>query len=379
MFVHIFTNRLKLLLRDRADLFWTTLYPIILALFFSMAFSNLSSAESFSSFPIGVVDNAEYRAQPYFAQALAAVSDDSAGEDKLFDVTLMTEEEAEASLSNNKIEGYILFDNGVRVVVKNSYTKQTILKSFVDSYLQQSSAVESIIAENPSALQNLNTDYGQLPIEQVSAGASGTDQSVIMFYGLISMAVLFGGFWGRREVEDIQANLSPLGARINSTPVHKLKALTSSMLAAIMIHVAALFVLVAFMWLALGVDFGAQLGRIALLCVVAGYMGVAFGAFLASVIRGSEGVRMGVLLAVSLGSSTIAGMVHPNIKYAVTEAVPILQYINPANLVSDALYALYYYGGGGRFTLNILLMLAFSMLFTVTVFFVTRRQKYASI
>jgi ABC-2 type transport system permease protein len=237
----------------------------------------------------------------------------------------------------------------------------------------------SILAENPSAASQLNTERTQMPIREVSAARSDIDQSVILFYGLISMAVLFGGFWGRRVIEDLQANLSPLGARMALTPVHKLRALTSSMLASVAIHVLSLFVLVAFMWLALGVDFGAQLGSVILFCVVAGYMGVAFGAFVASIARGSDGVRLGILLAVSLGSSTIAGMVHPSIKYAVTEAVPVLQYINPANLVSDALYALYYYGGGSRFVLNLLLMLAFSAVFTVIVFFVTRRQKYASI
>jgi ABC-2 type transport system permease protein len=47
--------------------------------------------------------------------------------------------------------------------------------------------------------------------------------------------------------------------------------------------------------------------------------------------------------------------------------------------VSDALYALYYYGPGARFTLNILLMLAFTALFSLVVYLVTRRQKYASL
>ena len=379
MFVHIFTNRLKLLLRDREDLFWTLLFPIILAVFFSMAFSNLMSAETFSSFPIAVVDNAEYRSQAYFAEALASVSDEAEAEEELFEVSLMSEEEAAEQLDAGNIAGYILFDGGAQVVVKASGIQQTILKSFVDSYLQQSSAVGSILELNPSAMANFNADIGEIPIEQVGTDSVEADQSVIMFYALISMAVLFGGFWGRREVEDIQADMSPLGARVNLSPIHKLKALTSSMSASVIIHILSLFLLVAFMWLVLGVDFGNQLGGVALICVVAGYMGVSFGAFVASLARGSENTRQGILLAVSLGSSSIAGMVHPDLKYLVTQAVPVLQYINPANLVSDALYALYYYGGGQRFILNILLMLAFSLLFTVTIFAVTRRKKYASI
>jgi ABC-2 type transport system permease protein len=129
----------------------------------------------------------------------------------------------------------------------------------------------------------------------------------------------------------------------------------------------------------LGVEFGPNFGFVMLTCVVGGVMGVTFGAFLAAILKGSEGLRLAVMLTVSLLSSALAGMMFPTIKYVVVEAVPILQYVNPANLVSDAFYALYYYGPGERFTLNLLLMLAFSAVFSLAVYFVTRRQKYASI
>ena len=290
----------------------------------------------------------------------------------------MTEEQAKESLESNGITGYILFEDGVRVVVKSSGLQQTILKEFADRYLQQTSAIMTILSENPSARDTLKLGEGSSYLQK-SENGGGMHTTVIMFYGLISMAVMFGGFWGRREVEDIQANLSVQAARINMSPVHKLKAFVSSLCASLLIQIVSLLILIAFMLFVLGVDFGPQLGFAALTCIVGGVMGVTFGAFLASVIRGSDSLRLAVLLTVSLLSSALAGMVFPTIKYAVTEAVPVMQYINPAGLVSDAFYALYYYGAGARFTLNILLMLGFTVVFSLAVYLVTRRQKYASL
>ncbi len=377
MFAHIFVYRLKTLLRDRSNLFWTAIYPIILAFFYALAFTNINTADSFEAFPVGVVDNAEYRSQAYFIEALESVSQE--GDNKLFDVTLMTLEEATDSLNNNKIVGYILFDGGARVVVKSSGLKQTILKGFMDSYLQQSSAVMSILHDNPAAAGSLVLpDRGDY-IRPAELAGGKTDVTVIMYYGLIAMAVMFGGFWGRREVEDIQADLSAQAARINLSPVHKLKAFVCSLCAALLIQIVSLLVLFLFLALVLGVDFGPNFGYVALTCVVGGVMGVTFGALLAALIKGSEGLRLAVMLTVSLLSSALAGMMFPTIKYIVVEAVPALSYINPANLVSDALFALYYYGPGPRFTLNLTLMLAFSAVFSLAVYIVMRRQKYASL
>ena len=47
MSLHIFGNRLKCLLRDKENVFWTMLFPILLAVFFNLALSNVNAGESF--------------------------------------------------------------------------------------------------------------------------------------------------------------------------------------------------------------------------------------------------------------------------------------------------------------------------------------------
>ncbi|MNW16289.1 hypothetical protein D3C71_2150910 [compost metagenome] len=57
----------------------------------------------------------------------------------------------------------------------------------------------------------------------------------------------------------------------------------------------------------------------------------------------------------------------------------MIAYINPANVISDAFYSLYYYDTYERYILNIGLLMAFSLTFYIITFLIVRRQKYASI
>jgi ABC-2 type transport system permease protein len=380
MFKHIFVYRLKCLLGNRMLVFWTFLYPIVLATLFSLAFSNLSSADAFSSVPIAVVNNAEYQSDTYFQSALDSVSDNSAtAKQKLFHVTVETQDHALQSLDKNEIAGYILLDGGAHVVVRESGVGQTILKEFVDSYLQRMSASGTILQNNPAAAQNLQMDIEGTYIREVAPVKTNPDKSVVYYYALIAMAALFGGFWGNHEITDIQADQSPQGARVGLAPVHKLKSLVSSFSASILMQFAILVAVVAYMGFALKVDFGGQLPFVLLACLVGSVMGVSYGAFIGAVTRKSNSLKIAVLVSTSLAMSFLAGMMVSTIKYAAIKAVPALAYLNPANLMSDAFYSLYYYTGYARYFTNIGLLLAFSAVFCLAVYFITRRQKYASL
>lgn len=56
MFIHFFKYQLKTLLRNRTVIFWTLVFPIILATFFNLAFSNLTSSENFDAVDVALVE-----------------------------------------------------------------------------------------------------------------------------------------------------------------------------------------------------------------------------------------------------------------------------------------------------------------------------------
>lgn len=380
MFKHIYLYRMKCLLRNRHVLFWSLLFPIVLSLFFNMAFANLVKGQSFKSIPVAVVDNAEYQKNSSFKQALASVSDDNAAStDKLFHVTLDSKEKSADDLKNNKVDGYILFENGPQVVVKSSDTDETIIKEFVDSYLQTVSAYSTVLSKNPSAAKTILSSSTKDFIKEMNPVKTSQDDTSAYYFALIAMAVMFGGFWGKEEVENIQADSTSVGARLNLTPVHKLKAFVYSFCAAVTIDFLCLLALFAFLTLVLGIDFGTKSAYIILICFFGSIAGVSFGAFIGAVVKGSPHLKGSIMVAINLLSSCLAGLMSLNLKYMVTSTLPFMAYINPANLISDALYSLNYYSTYTRFYTNIACLFGMSVVFILAVYYVIRRQKYASI
>lgn len=384
MFLHNYLYRLKCIVRDKQMMFWTLLFPIVLATLFNLAFSNLSNAESFSKIKVGIVNNEEYKKDKAFISAIDSVSnsDKSAGKSNLFDIEYTSKEEAEKLLEDSKIEGYIYFDNGIKLVLKESGINQTIIKGFLDDFKQSTSTMVTIISKNPAAVQNglldsvsNRTDY----LKEVAASNAAPDTTVNYFYSLIAMACLYGSFWGLKEVVAIQADLSPQAARVNMTPTHKLKVFMVSIFAAATVQLVEIFVLLLYLIFMLKINFGNQLGYIILTCVIGTITGVSFGTVVASIVKKGEGVKIAILIGVSMTMSFLSGMMNDKMKYIINTKIPVLGYLNPSNLITDSFYSLYYYNTHTQFFTDITLLCGFTFVFSIITYLVLRRQKYASL
>lgn len=384
MFLHNYIYRLKCIVRDKQMMFWTLLFPLLLATLFNMAFANIASSENFTRIKIGIVNNAEYDKNIEFINAIksVSVSNKSADKSNLFDVKYTSKQEADKLLIDSKIEGYIYFDNGLKFVVKDSGLNQSIIKLFLDDFRQSSSTIVTIIKVNPGAMQNglINSISSRIDyLREVSASRSAPNTIVNYFYSLIALSCLYGGFWGLKEVVAVQADLSQQGARINMAPTHKLKVFTISMLAATTVQLFEIFVLLGYLTLILKIDFGNQIGYILLTCIVSTITGVTFGACIASIIKAGEGVKIAVLISLSMTMSFLAGMMYDQMKYIISTNVPILGYLNPANLITDSFYSLYFYNNHTQFFIDLILLCCFTFFFSGITYFVLRRQKYASL
>ena len=381
MFLHIFLYRFKCLIRDKQVMFWIFMFPILLATLFKMAIPDVGNLEKFEPIDIAVVSNIEYQESDAFKSALSSVSDKASDSDLMFNVKVTTEEEANELLINNKVIGYILMDNGPKVIVKESGFSQTILKGFISNYLQITSQYGNILEANPAAVQNFMSEIADNKsyIKEVSQTSASPNSSLVYYYALIAMTCLYGGMLGTKEVINIQANQSAQGARVSLAPTNKLKVFASSILAATVIQILIILFLLVFLKFALNIDFGNQLAYVLLTVVAGSFVGVSFGAMIGSVIIGRETLKSGILISVTMLCSFLSGMMWLDMKYIVTNKFPIMAYINPANVISDAFYALYYYDTYTRFFINIGLLFGFSIIFYLITFFTMRRQKYASI
>lgn len=381
MFYHNYKYRIKCIVRDRQMMFWTLLFPIVLATLFNLALRNLSSAEDFSIINIAIVKDEKYKENKEFLEVIKSVSDNKSDDD-LFHIEYTSKDKAKERLDDNAIEGYIFFDKDINVVVKKSGINQTIIKSFVDEYKQTSSTIKTILQKNTQAISSKDfsniferTNY----IKEVAIGRDSPDISVNYFYTLIAMACLYGGFFGLKEIASIQANQSFQGARTSVAPAHKLKIATSSIAAATTVQLFNIGALIAYISLALNVSFSNQLGYIILICIVGTITGVTFGTCIGAILKKKEGIKIGIVVGSTMMMSYLAGMMNDKIKYIVSSKMPILSYINPVNLIADSFYSMYYYDTTTKLFINLSILCLLSIIFSVITYLVLRRQKYASL
>ena len=382
MFGHIFINNLKALVRTKEVIFWTLLYPIALATFFFLAFGNLASAELFGTIDVAVVQDAHFeRSTPLYA-ALSSVSDldKDASENDVFRVALTDADTAARMLDDGEVSGIISYDGGVRLTVSGSGVDQTIIKGFLDGYLQSQSTVSQIIKDNPDAIgEGLIADIADRTGYVRENTGGNPDTTVIYFYSLLAMTCLLAATVGIQETIKVQADLSPLAARNNVAPVKKFKLFLSSVSAAVLLQLVIILLVLAYVVFVLGVDFGPKTGLVLLTCAVGCVTGIFFGTLVSAAVRRSEGIKYAVVISLTLLFSVLSGMMYAEMKYIVQQNVPLLAYINPVNLITDAFYALYYYDGLSRYLINILLLGCMGAAFAALTCLILRRQKYASI
>ena len=104
-------------------------------------------------------------------------------------------------------------------------------------------------------------------------------------------------------------------------------------------------------------------------------MGVAVG----TLIKSNENTKTGILLSITMFGCFLSGMMGITMKYIVDKNIPILNKINPANMITDGFYSLYYYDTLDRYYFNIVSLLIFAMIAVVISYFSLRKQKFEKI
>ncbi|HAE61475.1 MAG TPA: ABC transporter permease [Eubacteriaceae bacterium] len=371
MSFHIFKYSFKSMIKDNMALFWMLFFPIILATFFNLAFQNLTAGEGFERVNIAVATE----------NKMPVGLEDAMEDSDLFQISYMTEDQAEKQLTENKITGYLTNRDGLEMVILDSGMNQSISKVFLDNYLQVSTTVHGIIEEDPRILQtdfleSINLRQGYLQETPVS---NSMNPVVIYFYALMAMTCLFSAIAGCYSTALIQANQSPVAARINIAPTHKLRAFVSMTAATILFQMSSAMILIAYITQILKVDFGDRIIHIAALCLVGCFTGSMFGTLFGAVTKFKSDIKDMLISNIVVIMCFLSGLMVLQMKYIVQQHAPIISYINPASLITDGLYALYYYDTFERYFLNITLLAAWGLVYCALSILILRRQKYASI
>lgn len=389
MFLHNFKYSLKILLRNKALLFWTFIFPIILGTFFNMAFSNIEKEESLNIIDIAIVDSDFYQDNDIYKKAFAYLSDKN-NKGRLFNTVVTDLDNAKKLLTDNKITGYLLFSlDDVRIVVFKNGINETILKYVVDEIESQKVVSSNLIKKeimnnsgevNYSDLINKINDLlsdNQVKLNNISN--KNLSYTMVEFYTLIAMTTLYGSIIAMTATNKAIANVSNVGMRSSVAPIKKSTMLLGGFLASYIVQVIGLSLLFIYTIFVLKVDYGNNFLAVVLLSLAGSLVGLSLGVAVATLIKSSEGTKTGIIIAITMFWSYLSGMMGISTKYLFDKNLPFLNKLNPANMITDGFYSLYYYGVGNRFEKDVISLIIFSVMLFLVSLISLRRQKYDSI
>jgi len=374
--IQLYIARLKCLFRNKESLFWCYMFPILLATCFFFAFNNLWKVEDFTTIKIAYVN--EGTQEDKLNQILTSQKMNNMN---MFDVNQCDISKAKKLLEDGNIEAYVVGSEDPVLYIKENGLNQTIMKSFLDSYRQRADAIADIIKVNPNAIKEglMNDSMQQNEFVKEASQGKKPQSLLTYFYALLAFTCIYAANWGLDEVINIQANLSNRGARVSVSPINKMKLFLCNLLAAFTAHLGSISLLFAYMYFAIKVDFGNNLLYLFMICLLGSLAGLALGGTVGVWVKKKVEVKEAILTIAVMGGGFLSGMMVPDIKYTIAEKFPLLAYINPVNLVADAMYSLYYYDTYDRFYLDAFVLGIITVVLGVASYIGIRRKNYASI
>ena len=393
MFFHNFKYSLKVLLKNKALLFWTFIFPIVLGTFYNMAFSNIEKSEKMSVMDIAIVESDNFNDNQIYKEAFNSLSDKN-NDDRLFNITYTNLGESKKLLEENKIVGYLVFDESdINITVNSNGDYETILKIAVDEITSEKKIYETLVkkeVEGQVRNGNYNIDYEKIMsniTEKIKSSdvkiknitSNNISYTMIEYYNLVAMASLYGALISMFIVNKKLANMDSVGKRTSISSIKKGSMLISSLLASYIVQLMGLLLLFLYTIFVIKVDYGNNLWLVLLLASAGSLAGLSLGVAIATLIKTHEGAKTGILIAITMTWCFLAGMTGITMKYVIDKNIAILNIINPANMITDGFYALYYYDTLNRFYFYIISLFVFSIIMILISLRGLRREQYDSI
>ena len=277
-------------------MFWTLLYPILMAGLFFTIFSAVGNSDT-GKIEIGIEkDNPVYYPLKFTG---------------MFDTKIIDETSANEMLRTKKIKAFVEADQSLRL--SEDGLSQTITKTVLDQ-------IKQIKALN---IPMKSFEYGKNYVESKNEKMS---LSIILFYSLLAMVSIYTMFGSIEIAVKIQGNISKIGARICTTPIKRFY----SYLAGIIYISFVLFVL--------KIPFITDFTITLLLLIYANFFGAALGLFIGSTSIGDIRSKNMICVFTSLFLAFLSGMMGPEVKISLEKAIPILGTINPIAIFTTNLY-----------------------------------------
>lgn len=393
-----FLVSVKSLVRTPSVIVWVLAFPLIMSAIFLFMFSGMRTDGVVDPVPVALVTPAgEKDGAPAgsFEQVVDALAEP--GEGQLLDLRRVeTAAEAADLLAAGEVDGYFeLADDGApALTVGSAYTlasadgasavNRTILESVASSYVQSRALLEEVARRDPAALADpaaVADALGiQVAVEQVQITHARPEEIVRYYYALLGMGALMASQAGMLAVAQAQPGVSALGARRAVSGTSRLRQLAGCVLGAWAVSTVALTLAFAFLRLVVGVDFGGREGLALVSVAVCALLATALGACVGALpLSAGISARSGILTALTCVLSLFAGLYGTaamELADNLAHTLPWTSWVNPAKLVCDTFYALYYYTSLAPFAARLAACVAGALALLAVAGAIFRRQSY---
>ena len=384
MFLNVFVNRFKIVLRSVDAILWSLAFALALGTLFYFAFKSIYKNAMNVTVDVAVVEGEEL----YDSGSIGNMLKELTYEDgtKRLNIKNVDMEEARKLLDAKEPEVSGIIDlremSDIKLIVNESGLEASMLGGIVSVLRQYSSIIVETIKSNPAnidtVVKSFDTEVKGLVKSEPITG-DNKDPYVTYFYNLIAMMAVMASMSGVAIPESCQANQSEVGKRVDCSPVNRVLYEISGLLSAAIIKISITVIGLCYFIFVLKIDFGGDLPYIFMTAILATLLGLSLGFFIGHIGSFSKKTRENILTTVVVAGGFLSGLMVANIKSLIEVKCPIINRINPSAVISDAFYTLNMYGVSDRFYHSIIYIVGLTVVFIVAGLIMSRRKSYASL
>ncbi len=382
----MFKYYLLKVLRNKMYLFWCLVFPLGIMTCMNVAFGNIYEVEN-SIDPIKTALIME--SDGMFAKGFGTLIEpfaDKDSENYFFDMMEVPgREEAMSLLRSGDLE--ILFvatDDNIEVFLDegHSTTAGVISKTMADAYRSNYKLISDAYAVSPAKAAEM-TAMLQESVEYTKAdmGAFADDPNPYTwyFFSTLVMGIFFTAMTGVNLVADLKADVSREASRLSVSPSGKGRMIWYSFIARLIPACMISSIHLLIMRFVFKIPLGNNVPRLVMFIMVCDIFAISFGVICGLIFKGTLDKRENKTTALLMISVFISGEMIMQLPGIIERVCPIINDINPATVMNMAFYRMAMFNDPFDFYVNMIKLVAVSVIFLTIGTMVLRREKYASV
>lgn len=351
IFWHELKFNLLRMIREKECIIWYIIFPVFLGLCFKL-FVVPSFNNNFETIKTAVVQTEE---DETFNEVIEEMKIDDV---KFADVEFTDKENAEKMLADNEIEAVIYTDD-LSIETAGSSTKITMLKIFIQQYKNNAEIIKNTAENNPQNIQEVIKILEDDAVynKDLTYGNKNFNISVNYFYSLIAMVALTSMMNASCIYRYNSSEGSACGKRKKCSPADQRIIILAVLCSYFIFHIFLVSFCITYVHFILKINLGSKLILTYIAGVFAALLGVSIGFFTEYFINRKKQRNINALYyVISLGSCFFSGLMINTIPAMVNKYAPWFNYINPATIITRALFSLQAYEGYTQYLISIISM-----------------------